>query len=146
MSLKLWADSAWLKPHATSPQEVAALLGIVRRDLADAAGEISRDWRFGIAYNAALKLCTLLLYASGYRAGQALPDQRTIEALKFILPERAADVAYLNACRIKRHQAEYDTAGVASHADATELADFVREFEQVVVSWLRQNHPRLLPG
>lgn len=31
----------------------------------DAAGSISADWRFGIAYNAALKLCTILLYASG---------------------------------------------------------------------------------
>jgi hypothetical protein len=45
------------------------LLSIVDRDLKDAREQaISPDWRLGIAYNAALKLCTVLLHASGYRA------------------------------------------------------------------------------
>lgn len=35
------------------------MLAIVDRDLADAGGNISPDWRFGIAYNGALKLCTI---------------------------------------------------------------------------------------
>lgn len=48
------------------------MLAIVERDLVDAEGEISADWRFGIAYNAALKLCTILLDASGYRPERAL--------------------------------------------------------------------------
>ncbi|MGB8354355.1 MAG: hypothetical protein WCD79_10735 [Chthoniobacteraceae bacterium] len=79
MSLKQWADNGWLRPHKTSPQEIADLLAIVERDLADAEGAISADWRFGIAYNAALKLCTILLSASGYRARKksgALPHPR----------------------------------------------------------------------
>ena len=72
MSLKQWADNGWLRPHKTSPKEVAGLLAIVERDLVDAEGEISADWRFGIAYNAALKLCTILLHASRYRPERAL--------------------------------------------------------------------------
>ncbi len=32
---------------------------------------ISDDWRSGIAYNAALKLCTALLYAEGYKADRS---------------------------------------------------------------------------
>jgi hypothetical protein len=36
------------------------LLAIVTRDLADASGDISADWQRGIAYKAALKLCTIL--------------------------------------------------------------------------------------
>lgn len=72
MSLKQWADNKWLKPHQTSPQEIAGLLAIVERDLEDATGSISPDWRFGIAYNAALKLCTILLHASGYRPEKTL--------------------------------------------------------------------------
>ena len=60
MTLKQWADNGWLRPHKSSRQEVANLWAIVRRDLEDArSGDISDDWRFGIAYNAVLKLCTI---------------------------------------------------------------------------------------
>ena len=62
MTLQQWADNGWLKPHKSSRQEIGNLLAIARRDLEDAgARDISEDWRFGIAYNAALKLCTILL-------------------------------------------------------------------------------------
>lgn len=67
MTLRQWADNGWLRPHVTSAQEIGSLLAIVERDLNDAAKDLSPDWRFGIAYNAALKLCTILLYAQGYR-------------------------------------------------------------------------------
>jgi hypothetical protein len=68
MSLKSWADNKWLKEHKTSPQEITDLFGIVDRDLKDAQNkELSADGRFGFGYNAALKLCTILLFASGYR-------------------------------------------------------------------------------
>ncbi len=40
MSLKQWADNGWLRPHETSAQEIAGLLAIVERDLADAEGDI----------------------------------------------------------------------------------------------------------
>ena len=60
MSLKQWQEHGCIRPHKTSPQEIAGLLAIVERDLADARGDISSDWKFGIAYNAALKLCTII--------------------------------------------------------------------------------------
>ena len=86
MTLKQWADNGWLRPHRTSPEEIDNLLSIVDRDLADAQEEgISPDWRFGIAYNAALKLCTILLYASGYRAERTLQHYRTIQAIPLVL-------------------------------------------------------------
>ena len=57
MNLQDWAKFGWLKPHRTDLQELTNLLAIADRDLADAAApELSNDWRFGIAYNAALKL------------------------------------------------------------------------------------------
>lgn len=77
MSLKQWERDGWLRPHSASRQEVADLLAIVDRDLADAGANISPDWRFGIAYNAALKLCTiLLLHASGYRTEKNHTSER----------------------------------------------------------------------
>ena len=68
MSLIQWLDNGWLRKHVTSKEEIANLMAIVNRDIEDAqVKEISNDWRFGIAYNAALKLATIMLYASGYR-------------------------------------------------------------------------------
>ena len=57
MSLQSWLENGWLRRHKTSKKEIAYLLKIIERDLKDAEGGISDDWRFGIAYNAALKLC-----------------------------------------------------------------------------------------
>ena len=146
MSLKQWADNGWLRRHDTSAQEIASLLAIVERDLADAEGDISADWRFGIAYNAALKLCTILLFASGYRSERALQHYRTIAALPLVLgDERKDDAEYLDTCRIKRNTAEYNMAGVATKQDASELADFVKELREQVLDWLKKNRPELIP-
>ena len=107
MSLQSWAINGWLRVHQTSPQEIQELLAMVDRDLTDAGGDISNDWRFGIAYNAAPKLCAVLLYASRYRPERTLQHYRTITALPLILgPQHQPDVNYLDACRIKRNTVE----------------------------------------
>lgn len=145
MTLKQWADNGWLKAHTTSKQEIGNLLGIVDRDLEDAQEGISQDWRLGIAYNAALKLCTILLYAEGYRAGQGLQHYRTIMALPLILGEkRKQDAAYLDACRVKRNIVEYDYVGSATEADADELISFARMLREDVLEWMKKKHPKLL--
>ena len=75
MTLENWLANSWLRIHETSQQEISDLLKIVDRDLEDARRDLSADWRFGIAYNAALKLCTVLLHASGYRAERNLQQR-----------------------------------------------------------------------
>jgi hypothetical protein len=146
MSLQQWAENGWLRPHQTSRQEIDDLLAIVARDLADAAGAISADWRFGIAYNAALKLCVILLHASGYRPEKTLQHYRTIAALPEILGEQWRDAAdYLETCRRKRNIVEYDRVGVVTEQDAPELAAFCKELRQEVLAWLNENHPELAP-
>jgi hypothetical protein len=102
MTLTKWLENGWLRRHRTSREEIYDLLGIADRDLSDAKSTISADWRFGIAYNAALKLCTILLYAEGYQAEKTLQHYRTIMALPLIIgPQRKKDADYLNACRAK---------------------------------------------
>ena len=146
MTLKQWAVNGWLKGHATSPQEIGNLLAIVERDLQDAAGDISSDWRFGIAYNAALKLATILLYAEGYRPERTLQHYRTIQAIPLILGKsRKQDADYLDSCRNRRNVVEYDYVGGVTNEDADELIEFVREFREMVIGWLRSEHPGLLP-
>jgi uncharacterized protein (UPF0332 family) len=147
MSLEQWAKNGWLRSHKPSAREISDLLEIVARDLKDAQGNISADWKFGIAYNAALKLCTILLHASGYRPEQKLGHYRTLMALPLILGEsRKDDSEYLDACRAKRNTVEYDTAGAATEDNAAELIDFVTDLQQDVLAWLRKNHPELLPS
>ena len=146
MTLSDWAEAGWLKAHRTSRQQVEALFAIVDRDLADAARGLSPDWQFGIAYNAALKLCTILLYAEGWRPERNLAHYRTLQALPLILgSDRQADADYLDACRSKRNVAEYDAAGQVSAAEAKELAAFAAELREAVTEWLGKRHPDLSP-
>jgi len=145
VSLKQWTDNGWLRPHRTSQGEINNLLSIAGRDLLDAQRDISPDWRFGIAYNPALKLCTILLYAEGYRPSRESQHYRTLAALPEILGEaKKPDVEYLNDCRKKRNSIEYDYVDGASESDADELIGFVKDLRDEVINWLKKNHPELL--
>ncbi|MDD4348669.1 MAG: hypothetical protein PHF70_06135 [Opitutales bacterium] len=148
MSLQDWYRFGWIRPHQTNPEQIAELLAIVERDMTDAAsGQLSPDWQFGIAYNAALKLCTILLYAEGFRPERTLAHYRTIQALPLILGDnRKNDADYLDTCRAKRNTVEYDLAGQTTPEEAEELLDFCRDLRTDVLAWLRNNHPDLIPG
>ena len=145
MSLQQWHKNGWLRPHQTNRKQIVDLFEIVDRDLADArTARLSSDWQFGIAYNAALKLCTILLYAEGYRPERTLAHYRTLQALPLILGDkRRSDADYLDSCRIKRNTVEYDVAGRTSPEEAAELIEFTDELKQDVLDWLRNGHPEL---
>ena len=138
-------DNGWLKKHETGKQEIANLFQIVDRDLKDAqAKNISQDWRFGIAYNAALKLCTILLAAEGYRPERTLQHYRAIFAMPEILgKETIEDAQYLDTCRKKRNIAEYDQIGIVSETEAEELLKFAKILRKKVLEWLKAKHPEL---
>jgi hypothetical protein len=145
MTLQKWLEYGWLRPHRTSKKEVFDLLRIIDRDLQDAGGDISADWRFGIAYNAALKLCTILLYAEGYRPEKNLQHFHTIQSLTLILGKKhEQDSKYLDTCRNKRNVTEYDYAGGITEDDVAELIGYVNELRDEVLRWLNENHPELL--
>ncbi|MDQ8179650.1 hypothetical protein [Pelagicoccus sp. SDUM812005] len=112
MSLQQWHKNGWLKLHNTTPLQIKELWEIAERDLKDAqTARLSSDWQFGIAYNAALKLCAILLYAEGYRADKNLAHYRTLQSLPYVLgKEHQEDADYLDTCRVKRNTAEYDLA------------------------------------
>ncbi|GMV81897.1 MAG: hypothetical protein AMXMBFR7_30810 [Planctomycetota bacterium] len=148
MSLKDWQTNGWLKPHTPSQKEMEGLVSIIERDLhASNIKDLNSDWKFGIAYNAALKLCTILLHASGYApAEKAQAHFRTLAALPEILgPARANDAVYLDKCRKKRNAVEYDLAGLTSEPEAEELLHFSIGLKADVLDWLKKNHPNLVP-
>lgn len=147
MSLQQWHKNGWLKLHKTTTSQISELWEIAERDLKDArTARLSADWQFGIAYNAALKLCAILLYAEGYRADKNLAHFRTLQALALILGKhRQDDSDYLDTCRIKRNTAEYDLAGQISDDEAAELTEFAEELKVGVLEWLKAQHPNLAP-
>lgn len=140
MSLAEWAKNGWLRPHKSSHIEIDNLLKIVDRDIHDANTKgLSDDWKFGIAYNAALKLCTILLHGSGYRSEKNLAHYRTIQALPLILGHKhSANADYLDTCRKKRNETEYDMAGGVSREEVKELVTFCIELRLEVIKWLER--------
>src|SRR5438132_14419656 len=109
MSLPDWQKYGWLTPHQTSIREVADLLAVVERDLADSAAEtVSADWRLNIAYNAALQAATAALAASGYRASRDQHHYRIIHSLRETIGAEADLVATFETFRKKRNIIGYE--------------------------------------
>ena len=146
MSLDAWAKSGWLKAHPPTKPQLAAIFGVVDRDLVDSQRNLSPDGQFNIAYNAALQLCAIVLLAEGWKAEKIKAHYLTISALPVILgKERQNDADYLDACRAKRNGLEYDAAGKVSTKEAKELREFAAELREIVVTWLAEKHPELSP-
>ena len=71
MTLDDWLKNGWLAPHKPSPREIADLLAVADRDLVDCRAQgLGGDWRFNIAYNAALQLATAAFAAAGFKASR----------------------------------------------------------------------------
>ena len=146
MSLKQWRENGWLQLHGATKKQIADLIAMVDRDLRVAKATDDADWSFGIACNATLKLCTILLYASGYRASRDLNHYRTLTALPLILGQgRAGDASYLDQGRMKRNKLEYEQTGAVSASEATELIEFADVLKTDVLAWLAKERPELAP-
>jgi hypothetical protein len=145
--LQDWQNEGRLRRHQTSASEVAELLRVVDRDLGDAEiRQLSSDRRFATAYNAALQLATIALYAAGYRASSAGHHWVTWRALPEIMgPQAQERPDYFDACRSKRNVADYDRAGIISDVEADEILREARAFKADLIDWLRANHPHLVP-
>lgn len=147
MSLQSWQANRWLVEHETSREEIADLLAVVARDLADAAIErLSPDWRLGIAYNAALQLATLALAASGYRPGRERAHERAILSLRYTIGLDQDAVDLLDAVRRKRNISNYERAGATSASEAEEVYQLALKLDAAIREWLQGEHPDLLAG
>jgi hypothetical protein len=147
MSFQDWQKNGWLRPHKTSRQEIAGLLAVVERDLETSADpKLDGDWRFAIAYNAALQCASLALKSAGYEAQKGGgAHHQTIESLKLTIGDDGAMVDLLQAFRAKRGGGIYETTGVASDTEIEELRALAKSLRDRVLTWLKQAHPELLP-
>jgi hypothetical protein len=140
-----WVKNGWLVAHKSSKQEIANLLGIVARDLKDSqAKDVSDDWRFAIAYNAALQAATAALAASGYRAGRDSHHYRVIQSLELIVGKDSKFIGAFDAFRKKRNVSSYDIGGGISHREVEEMIGIAQSLRHDVEQWIRKNHASLL--
>src|SRR5947208_10658470 len=145
MSLKNWLQNSWLVQHSTSPDEIANLLAISDRDLAACqVKQLPSDWRFAIAYNAALQAATAALAAAGYRASRENHHYRVIQSLELTLGKDAKFIRAFDAFRKKRNVSSYDIGGGISHREVEEMIGIAQSLQQDVEQWIRTNHASLL--
>lgn len=146
MTLKNLLAEGRIRSHKTSVQESGDIFRVVERDLADAGIEqLSADRRFATAYNAALQLATLALYAAGYRTTGAGHHWITFHVLSDVMGETFRERAdFFNSCRTKRNLTDYDRAGEISSREVEEILIEVRAFRQEVLTWLEKHHRGLL--
>ncbi len=147
MSLEIWVNNAWLKRHETSRQEISNLLAITDRDIeqSQTAG-LGPEWRFDIAYNAALQSATAALAAAGYQAERANKHMRVIQSLEFTVGLDKQTIDFLDTCRRKRHVAVYEQVGAVSDQEAQEMIELAKELRFAVEKWLKQHYNDLLSG
>lgn len=146
MSLRDWLKNSWLVEHESSPEEIAGLLAIAERDLANAelAG-LSEDWKLNIGYSAALQAATAALAAAGFRAAREQHHYRTIQSLALTIGWPAAKVDRFDRFRKKRNISGYETAGVVSEQEAREMHELAVTLRDEVLTWLRTHHPKVSP-
>jgi hypothetical protein len=73
------------------------------------------------------------------------PHYRTLQALPLILGEKhKSNADYLDVCRKKRNETEYDFAGNVSEDEVAELMDFFEELKTELIAWLRKNHKNFI--
>jgi hypothetical protein len=147
MSLTDWLKNGWIDKHEASRQEISHLMKLVDRDLKECQKtELSADWRFNIAYNAALQCANMALIASGFRTSRRDSSQhfRVIQSLEFTIGADRSIINRFDAFRKKRNISEYDQAGAVSDTELKEMIELALYLRQTVIAWLHSNHPELM--
>lgn len=145
MSLTQYFRNRWIRRHAASRDEISRLLAIADRDIEQSQTPgLGPEWRFDIAYNAALQLATAALASAGYQAERQNKHMRTLECLAFVANVEPDTVVFLDRCRRKRHSAVYDEVGAVSDHEAEEMRAVAIRLRGQIGSWLRDNHPELI--
>src|SRR5579863_9541717 len=146
MGLQDWVRDGWASRHKSTRDEIHRLLALADRDLASCETKgLATDWRFAIAYNAALQSATAALAAAGYRASHEAHHHRVIQSLSFTIGASRELIRRFDAFRKKRNMSSYEMGGTISEKEATEMAALAADLRQEVERWIRGKHPELKP-
>jgi len=146
MSLTDWLKNGWLRQHKPDRSEIVELFEVTRRDLHDSRTRgLSDDWRFGIAYNAALQISRAALQASGYEVPKGGSQHlRVVESLRFTIGADQSVIDRFDVFRRKRGTAVYDRVGAITRTDADEMTKLAADLYERVLNFMQANHPKLI--
>ncbi len=146
-SLQGWLRNRWLLQHTTSKEEIVNLFAISDRDLAACQTKhLPADWRFAIAYNAALQAATAALAAAGYRACRESHHHRVIQSLEFTLAPERKVIDTFDKFRKKRNISSYDIAGSVSDKEVHEMYELASTLRAKVEVWIRKKLSKVVGG
>ena len=146
MTLENWQTNNWIHKHQTTAGEIRGLLDSADEDLRSVAiPELGMAWKLSIAYTASLRFARIALYVSGYRPGREREHERTIDSLRFTIPEiDQNDIKLLHKIRKMRHNVNYDSMEMISDSDAKSAIKLANNLRNVVLDWLKNNYPQYL--
>ena len=137
LSLDDWLKNGWLIEHQTSQKEIIDLFRIVDRDLEDCeVAKLSQDWRFNIAYNAALQCAKAALAAAGYRPARESHHYRLIHSLAYTIRADEKMVVQFDMFRKKRNISDYTRAGEVSDQEVKEMIVLAKRLRIRVEEWI----------
>jgi uncharacterized protein (UPF0332 family) len=122
-------------PHRATPDEIARLLTLAKRDIRTARRVMAEDWdwAFSIAYNAVLQAARAFMYAQGFRPATEQGHKNTFAFMRVALGDESASlVGYFDRMRTKRNQAIYDVAGSITEAEARAIFGKAVKFVEIV--------------
>lgn len=128
----------------TSPNEIRALLGLVKRDLAQAETPgLLPDGRYAFLYNTALQLATIVLRLHDVRVGQAGHHRETFRAVSAFVPQDLqSEITLFEHARRKRNVLTYDRVGAVTEVEVAGLQEAIKEFE----GWVQERAEAYLAG
>jgi len=121
--------------YRAASREVQQLLQVSLRDLN--AGQknldVSSDWAYTMAYNAALQACRALMLHEGYRPRGADQHATVVAFIEETLgSEFNSQVHLLDQMRRKRHRVIYEVSGLIGREEAEQAIAFAQEFHGII--------------
>jgi len=119
--------------HQTTQREIVDLFRIVDRDLKDCeVTRLSPDWRFNIAYNAALQCAKAALATAGYRPTRESHHYRLIYSLAYTIQADDKLIIQFDMFRKKRNISDYLRAGEVSDQEVMEMITLAKKLRNRV--------------
>ena len=138
LSLNDWLKNGWLIEHQTTQREIDDLFRIVDRDLKDCeVTRLSPDWRFNIAYNAALQCAKAALATAGYRPTRESHHYRLIYSLAYTIQAKDKLIIQFDMFRKKRNISDYLRAGEVSDLEVKEMIALAKRLRNRAEEWIK---------
>jgi uncharacterized protein (UPF0332 family) len=130
-----------IKKITSNNKEIEELLLLADRDIKMSEFIVTQDWdwAFNIAYNSILQSSRAYMFKNGYRPSSNQGHKNTFDFLKIALQEHSILIGYFDRMRVKRNKALYETAGIISEKEVTEIIKNAKQFLNIIKKEINKN-------